>query len=205
MKILVCISKAPDTTSKIAFTNNNTSFDENGVQYIVNPYDEWYALVRAIELVEKDGGSVTVINVGPADNEQFIRKALAIGADDAIRIDAEANDGVFVSRQIANFAKDKGYDLVVRLSGEFETAFPDGNPADKKEDEEENESCRSFSTEMCFKPVEVAELQIEAFSCSFVGLEKNFSTALLLSPTDEISSRKSDAVDSETSSNFSNW
>ncbi|MFM7618564.1 MAG: electron transfer flavoprotein subunit beta/FixA family protein, partial [Bacteroidota bacterium] len=74
MKLLVCISKAPDTTSKIAFANGNTSFDEAGVTFIVNPYDEWYALVRALELKEAQGGSVTVISVGGSDYEQIIRK-----------------------------------------------------------------------------------------------------------------------------------
>jgi len=73
MKILVCISKAPDTTSKIAFTSGNTSFDENGVQYIVNPYDEWYALVRALELKETIGGNVTIITVGNAVDESIMR------------------------------------------------------------------------------------------------------------------------------------
>lgn len=113
MKILVPISKVPDTTAKIAFTNNNTEFDTNNVQFIINPTDEWYALVRAIELVEKNGGSVTVINVGGADNEQFIRKALAIGADDAVRIDAEPLDAFFTASQIADYAKANAFDLVI--------------------------------------------------------------------------------------------
>ncbi len=112
MKILVCISKAPDTTSKIAFTDNNSKFDENGVQYIVNPYDEWYALVRALELKETLGGSVTIISVGAADYEPVIRKALAIGADEAVRIDAAESDSLFVAKQIANYAKGKGFDIV---------------------------------------------------------------------------------------------
>lgn len=112
MKILVCISKAPDTTSKIAFTDNNTKFDENGVQFIVNPYDEWYALVRALELKEAQGGSVTILSVGGADYEPVIRKALAIGADDAVRIDAAESDSLYVAKQIANYAKDKGFDLI---------------------------------------------------------------------------------------------
>ncbi|HOY49684.1 MAG TPA: electron transfer flavoprotein beta subunit/FixA family protein, partial [Flavobacteriales bacterium] len=89
MKILVCISQVPDTTSKIAFTDNNTKFSEDKVQYIVNPYDEWYALVRALELKESLGGNVTIITVGTAAVEPVIRKALAIGADDAVRIDAD--------------------------------------------------------------------------------------------------------------------
>ncbi|MFT7589178.1 MAG: electron transfer flavoprotein beta subunit, partial [Limisphaerales bacterium] len=113
MNILVCISKVPDTTTKINFTDNNTKFNEDGVQFIINPYDEWYALVRAVELKEAGGGSVTVINVGPASNEQIIRKALAIGADKAVRVDAEPTDSMFVARQIANHAKDGGYDMIL--------------------------------------------------------------------------------------------
>ncbi len=113
MKILVCISKAPDTTARIAFTDGDTKFDENGVQFIVNPYDEWYALVRALELKESNGGSVTVINVGRANNDPIIRKALAIGADDAVRIDADSLDALYVAKQIANYAKEQSYDLVL--------------------------------------------------------------------------------------------
>jgi electron transfer flavoprotein beta subunit len=113
MNILVCISKSPDTTSKIAFTEGNTKFDENGVQYIVNPYDEWYALVRALELKETIGGNVTIITVGNAGDESIIRKALAIGADSAVRIDAEPNDAYFVAAQIAAYAKKNTFDLVL--------------------------------------------------------------------------------------------
>lgn len=113
MKILVCISKAPDTTAKIAFTDNNTKFDTNGVQFIINPYDEWYALVKGLEIKEAQGGSVTVINVGTADNDPTIRKALAIGADDAVRIDAEPTDALYTAKQIAHYAKENEYDLVL--------------------------------------------------------------------------------------------
>lgn len=113
MKILVCVSKAPDTTSKIAFNSDRTAFDENGVQFIVNPYDEWYALVRALELKETLGGTVTTVSVGGADYEPIIRKALAIGADDAVRIDAPESDSLFVASQIANFARGKGFDLIL--------------------------------------------------------------------------------------------
>ena len=113
MKILVCISKSPDTTSKIAFSEGNTKFDENGVQYIVNPYDEWYALVRALELKEANGGSVTIITVGTAEDDAIMRKALAIGADDAIRIDMAATDAYAVSMQIADYAKSNGFDMVL--------------------------------------------------------------------------------------------
>lgn len=112
MKLLVCISKVPDTTSKIAFTDGNTKFDENGVQYIVNPYDEWYALVRALELVEANGGTVTTITVGTASDDPTIRKALAIGANDAVRIDAEPTDAYFVAKQIADYAKENAFDIV---------------------------------------------------------------------------------------------
>ena len=113
MKIIVCISKAPDTTSKIAFTDGNSKFDENGVQFIVNPYDEWYALVRALELKEANGGSVTVLNVGDASNDAIIRKALAIGADDAVRIDTPTQDALFVAKQIANYVKENNPDMVL--------------------------------------------------------------------------------------------
>jgi len=113
MKILVCISKSPDTTSKISFTDQNTKFDENGVQYIVNPYDEWYALVRALELKESLGGSVTIITVGLSVDDPVIRKALAIGADSAVRIDAEPKEAFYTAKQISEYAKEQSYDLVL--------------------------------------------------------------------------------------------
>lgn len=112
MKILVCISHVPDTTSKISFTESNTKFDTNGVQFIIGPYDD-YALARAIELKETTGSTVTVLNVGTAETEPTIRKALAIGADDAIRINAEPTDSFFVASQIAEQAKAGGYDLIL--------------------------------------------------------------------------------------------
>ncbi|NJK83973.1 MAG: electron transfer flavoprotein subunit beta/FixA family protein, partial [Saprospiraceae bacterium] len=112
MKILVCISQVPDTTAKIAFKDNGTVFNTEGVQFIMNPYDEWYALVRALEIKESQGGSVTVINVGLAENETIIRKALAIGADDAIRVDANSNSALFIAKQIAEVAKSEQYDLI---------------------------------------------------------------------------------------------
>jgi electron transfer flavoprotein beta subunit len=112
MKLLVCISKTPDTTAKISFNADNTAFNAAGVPYILNPYDEWYSLVRALELAEKSGGTVTVINVGGADNETLIRKALAIGANDAVRIDAEPSSSLFVAKQIAEYARDKNYDAI---------------------------------------------------------------------------------------------
>ncbi|WP_276371966.1 electron transfer flavoprotein subunit beta/FixA family protein [Chryseolinea sp. H1M3-3] len=112
MKILVCISHVPDTTSRINFIDNNTKFDTAGVQYIIGPYDD-YALARAIELKESTGSTVHVLNVGLADTEPTLRKALAIGADEAIRINAEPTDSFFVASQIASQAKANGYDLIL--------------------------------------------------------------------------------------------
>lgn len=112
MKILVCITHVPDTTSKIAFKDNNTKFDTTGVQFIIGPYDD-YALARAIELKEATGATVTVLNVGLAETEPTIRKALAIGADDAIRVNADPVDSVFVAGQIAGQAREGGYDLIL--------------------------------------------------------------------------------------------
>ncbi len=114
MKILVCISPVPDTTTKIAFGDNNTTFNTQGVTFIINPYDEWYALVRALEL--KESGAATTVNlvtVGKADAEPVIRKALALGGDEAIRIDTDSNDPYVVATQIAEYAKSEGYDLVL--------------------------------------------------------------------------------------------
>lgn len=114
MKILVCVSKTPDTTAKIAFTDNNTKFAGDGVQWIINPYDEWYALVRAIELKEKDPSTVIhLVTVGGADTEPIIRKALALGGDEAIRVNTEPGDSFAVASQIAAVARDGGYDLVL--------------------------------------------------------------------------------------------
>lgn len=113
MKILVCISKTPDTTAKIAFTDNNTKFDTNGVQWIINPYDEWYALVRAIELKEANAAvTIHLITVGNADAEPIIRKALALGGEEAIRVNSDSHDGYFISSQIADVAKKGNYDLL---------------------------------------------------------------------------------------------
>lgn len=112
MKILVCISNVPDTTTKITFTNDNSTFNEAGVQFVLNPYDE-IALSRAIELTENGNGTVTVINVGEAGTEPTIRKALAIGATDAVRINASPKDAYFVAKQIANYTKDQSYDLIL--------------------------------------------------------------------------------------------
>lgn len=113
MKILVCISKTPDTTAKIAFTDNNTKFAEAGVQWIINPYDEWYALVRAIELKEKDPSAVIhLVSVGGADMDPIIRKALALGGDEAYRINAANSDSYYIASQIAAIATEGKYDLI---------------------------------------------------------------------------------------------
>jgi electron transfer flavoprotein beta subunit len=112
MKILVCMSVVPDTTTKISFTDNNSKFNSQGVQFIINPYDE-LSLTKAIEITEKQGGTVTVATVGLADNDAVIRKALAIGANDAIRINAEPIDGQFVAEQLAAVIKNGGYDMVL--------------------------------------------------------------------------------------------
>lgn len=112
MKILVCISHVPDTTSKINFTENDTKFDTNGVQYVINPNDE-FGLTRAMWFKEKQGANVTVVNVGGAETEPTLRKALAIGADAAIRVNTVATDGFSVAKQLAHVVKDGGYDLVI--------------------------------------------------------------------------------------------
>lgn len=114
MKILVCISRTPDTTAKIAFVDNNTKFATEGVQWIINPYDEWYALVKAIEIKEKDPtASIHLLHVGGADAEPIIRKALALGGDEAIRIDANATDPYFVACQIAAIAAIEKPDIIL--------------------------------------------------------------------------------------------
>jgi electron transfer flavoprotein beta subunit len=114
MKILVGISNVPDTTTKIQFSDNNTKFNGAGVTFVINPYDEWYALVRALELKEANQAEkVTLIHVGKADSDATIRKGFALGADDAVRIDAEGPDALFVAEQIADYAKKNGYDLIL--------------------------------------------------------------------------------------------
>jgi electron transfer flavoprotein beta subunit len=115
MKLLVCISNVPDTTTKVRFVNENTAFDTNGVQWIINPWDE-LALTRAMELREDPSSGVekvTVLTVGPATVEPTLRKALAIGADDAIRVDAEATDDYQVASQIAEVVKKDDYDIIL--------------------------------------------------------------------------------------------
>lgn len=112
MKILVCISNVPDTTSKINFTDDDTKFDSNGVQFVINPNDE-FGLTRAMWFKEKQGATVHVANVGLSTTEPTIRKALAIGADEAIRVNAEPTDGFFVAQQLAEIVKNGAYDLVI--------------------------------------------------------------------------------------------
>ena len=112
MKILVCISSVPDTTSKINFTPDNCKFDPTGVQFIINPNDE-FCLTKAILLKEKLGATITLINVGTAETEPILRKAYAIGADDIIRIDATPSDALMVATEIAKVAKEGAYDLII--------------------------------------------------------------------------------------------
>ena len=112
MKILVCISHVPDTTSKINFTDGDAKFDTNGVQFVINPNDE-FGLTRAMWFKEKQGASVTVVNVGGSETEPTLRKALAIGADEAIRVNTEATDGGYVAKQLAAVANEGNYDLII--------------------------------------------------------------------------------------------
>jgi len=112
MKILVCISHVPDTTSKINFKENDTEFDNNGVQFVINPYDE-FALTRAMWFKEKQNATVTVVNVGNVSTEPTLRKALAIGADNAIRVNKEATDGFTVAKELAEIVKNGEFNLVL--------------------------------------------------------------------------------------------
>lgn len=112
MKILVCVSHVPDTTSKINFTNGDAEFDTNGVQFVINPNDE-FGLTRAVWFQEQQGANVTVVNVGGPETEATLRKALAIGANEAIRVNANPTDGFFVAKQLAEVVKNGGYDLVI--------------------------------------------------------------------------------------------
>nr|MBI1231147.1 electron transfer flavoprotein beta subunit/FixA family protein [Cytophagales bacterium] len=120
MKILVCITHVPDTTSRIQFTDNNTTFDQTGVQYVIGPYDD-YALARAVELRDQTSGKLTVLNVGDAASDPTLRKALAIGADEAVRIDTVPKDSFYVARQIAHFVEENDFDLILmgRESSDF--------------------------------------------------------------------------------------
>lgn len=112
MKILVCVSVVPDTTTKITFTDGNNQFNKDGVQFIINPYDE-LALTRGLEITEKNSGTVTIVTVGEADADPVIRKALAIGANEAIRVNSHPHDGMFVAAEVAKIAKEGNYDLVL--------------------------------------------------------------------------------------------
>nr|WP_315032252.1 electron transfer flavoprotein subunit beta/FixA family protein [uncultured Chryseobacterium sp.] len=112
MKILVCISSVPDTTSKINFTADKSAFDKNGIQWVINPLDE-FALTKAIKLQESQGATVTVINVGDAATEPVIRKALAIGANDAVRVNLDPKDSYSTAKEIAAVAQSGGYDLIL--------------------------------------------------------------------------------------------
>jgi electron transfer flavoprotein beta subunit len=112
MKILVCISHVPDTTSKINFVNGDSEFDTNGVQYVINPNDE-FGLTRAIWFQEQQGATVTVVNVGGPETEPTLRKALAIGANEAIRVNANPTDGFFVAKQLAEVIKNGSYDVII--------------------------------------------------------------------------------------------
>lgn len=125
MKILVCISHVPDTTTKIKFVDDK--LDTNGVQFIIGPYDD-FALARAVEIKEATGGTVTVLNVGEADTEPSIRKALAIGADNAVRVNAAPTDSLFVAQQIVEHAKSESYDMILmgRESSDFNSGLVHG-------------------------------------------------------------------------------
>lgn len=112
MKILVCISSVPDTTSKINFTADKSAFDKTGIQWVINPWDE-FALTKAVKLQETQGATVTIINVGDATTEPVIRKSLAIGANDAIRVNVEPKDSYSVAKEISNVAQNGGYDLIL--------------------------------------------------------------------------------------------
>lgn len=113
MKILVCMSNVPDTTTKIKLNGDGTDYDKTGIQWIVNPWDE-LALTRALQL--KDAGAVekvTVINVGLTDTDPTIRKALAMGADDAIRVNADPKEAYFVAAQLAEAIRNNMYDVIL--------------------------------------------------------------------------------------------
>lgn len=127
MKILVCICSVPDTTTKINFTADKKALDKNGVQFVIGPYDD-YALSKAVDMKTSHGATVTVLNVGEADTEPVIRKALAIGADDAVRINVNPSDTLLVAQEIAAYAKDKNYDLILmgRESTDFNSAAVHG-------------------------------------------------------------------------------
>ncbi len=113
MKILVCISRTADTTAKIAFTSNNTKFDEADVQFIINPYDEWYALVRALEMKEKDGATVQLISVGGPETDPLLRRGLSYGLDSAVRVNYSGSDPFRIASEIAAWVRGEGFDLIL--------------------------------------------------------------------------------------------
>lgn len=115
MKVLVCISQVPDTTTKVKFIDGNKKLDTTGIQWIINPWDE-LSLTRALELKDDPATgikSVTIAHVGPAGSEPTIRKCLAIGADDAIRVNAEPADAFYVASQIAEVVKNEKFDIIL--------------------------------------------------------------------------------------------
>lgn len=112
MNMLVCVSRTPETTAPVKFSADMTEYDGSGVNFIMNPYDEWYSLVRALEVKEAQGGTVTLFHVGGADSDQVIRKGLAIGADAAVRVDAAPTSSMFVAKQIAAYCKENAIDIV---------------------------------------------------------------------------------------------
>ena len=112
MNILVCISNVPDTTSKINFIENDTSFDTSGVQFVINPNDE-FGLTKAVWMKESNQANVTVLSVGDSSVEATLRKCLAIGADKAIRIDCPANDAYSVAKEIEAHCRETNYDLII--------------------------------------------------------------------------------------------
>lgn len=112
MNILVCVSVVPDTTTKITFKDNNQAFNDEGVQFIINPYDE-LALTKALDITDAHGGEVTVVHVGSAKNDPSVRKTLAIGAHKAVRIDKEPEDAQDVANSIAEYAREKNFDMIL--------------------------------------------------------------------------------------------
>ncbi len=134
MKLLVCISNVPDTTTKIKFKDNNTLFDNTGVQWVINPWDE-LALTRAVELKEDTASPVSevhVINVGTVETEPTLRKCLAIGADKAFRVDITPMDAYSTAQQIAEFVKNNEYGFIVAgiESGDYNGSLVGGMVAE---------------------------------------------------------------------------
>ena len=131
MKILVCISSVPDTTSKINFIENNTKFDNNGIQFVINPYDE-FGLTKAVMIKESNQALITVVSVGDSSVEPILRKALAIGADNAVRINLKPQDSYSTAQEIANHIKSSSYDLIIagKESSDYNSGAVPGMVAD---------------------------------------------------------------------------